>query len=83
LESVIISYPCTLYDIILIFQLDSHDPLSQGRLSLYPGGADAPPPKLGGRFFGSLGGRTKNIDVLMIVMLKLANGFSDYEQFIW
>jgi len=34
----------------------------------------------GGRFFGSLGGRTKNIDVLMIVMLKLANGFSDYEQ---
>ena len=53
----------------------------QGRLSLYNGGADAPPPKLGGeRFFGSLGGRTKNIDVLMIVMLKLANGFSDYEQ---
>ena len=34
----------------------------------------------GERFFGSLGGRTKNIDVLMIVMLKLANGFSDYEQ---
>src|SRR6218665_391932 len=34
----------------------------------------------GERLFGSLGGRTKNIDVLMIVMLKLANGFSDYEQ---
>src|SRR6218665_1686910 len=36
--------------------------------------------EIGGRLFGSLGrGRTKNIDVLMIVMLKLANGFSDYE----
>ena len=34
----------------------------------------------GERFFGSWGGRTKNIHVLMIVMLKLANGFSDYEQ---
>jgi len=34
----------------------------------------------GERFFGSLGGSTKNIDVLVIVMLKLANGFSDYEQ---
>jgi len=34
----------------------------------------------GERLFGSLGGRTKNIDVLMIVMLKLANDFSDYEQ---
>ena len=53
----------------------------QGRLSLYPGGADAPPPKLGGKgFLGPWGGRTKNIDVLMIVMLKLANGFTDYEQ---
>ena len=31
-------------------------------------------------FLGPWGGRTKNIDVLMIVMLKLANGFSDYEQ---
>src|SRR6218665_2709237 len=34
----------------------------------------------GERLLGLWGGRTKNIDVLMIVMLKLANGFSDYEQ---
>src|SRR6218665_63912 len=35
----------------------------------------------GGKVFWVLGGgRTKNIDVLMIVMLKLANGFSDYGQ---
>src|SRR6218665_2454093 len=53
----------------------------QGRLSLYPGGASAPHPKLGGKgFLGPWEGRTKNIDVLMIVVLKLANGFSDYEQ---
>jgi len=37
--------------------------------------------EIGGKgFLGPWGGRTKNIDVLMIVMLKLANGFSDYEQ---
>ena len=39
-----------------------------------------PHTKLGGKVFWVLGGRTKNIDVLMIVMLKLENGFSDYEQ---
>src|SRR6218665_1917815 len=54
--------------------------VTQGRLSLSPGGADAPPPKLGGKAFWVFGGRTKNIDVLMIVMLKLANDFSDYKQ---
>src|SRR6218665_539844 len=61
--------------------LDSEASGRQRRLSLYPGGADAPHPKLGGKAFWVFGGgRTKNIDVLMIVMLKLANGFSDYEQ---
>src|SRR6218665_628046 len=49
----------------------------QGRLSLYPScWRRCATSEIGGqRFFGSLGGRTKNI--LMIVMLKLANGFSD------
>ena len=39
-------------------------PHPQGRLSLYPGGAVAPPPKLGGKeilgLFGRLGGKSKN-----------------------
>ena len=43
----------------------------QGRLSLYPGGAVAPPPKLGGGkeilgLFGRLGGRAKIIGNAML-----------------
>ena len=35
--------------------------VTQGRLSLYPGGADAPPPKLGGKAFWVLGGEELKI----------------------
>ena len=62
------SLHASIYASVPASPFPSVHPSIQGRLSLYPGGANALPPKLGERFLGSLGERTKNIDVLMIVI---------------